>query len=194
MRWFLLPCEAQDYLRGTATPASCKNYKPNFFPGVQTLNHSSGVEASFEKMNFHYCSCTPYRTEYTSRVAARLSSDETVSLGAEADIVNKIRTDFISRLQFDDEKHASEQTREKDQRSNGEDSNDSKTTIETNNAGDQCTLLCKPVPKRTLNTAMANNADNVNKPDTNLRFHNPPKEIFKPAVEVRHFLSYHCIL
>jgi len=49
---------------------------------------------------------------------------------------------------------------------------------EENESKDTCSLLCRPVLKRTSNMKK----DKIL--DTTIRFHNPPKEIFKPAVEV----------
>ena len=47
-----------------------------------------------------------------------------------------------------------------------------------------CSLLCRPVPKRTSNMKEEKALD------TTIRFHNPPKEIFKPAVEVSIFVFH----
>lgn len=222
MRWFLLPCEAQDYLRSSKAPSSCVDYKPKFFPGLPTTtkqNPVNGVGGGFEKMNFHYCGCTPYRTEYTSRqVVAPPPSSETTRLDTDSEIVKKVREDITTYLELDDkkppaaegqsdrtEKLGDEKVKQRDRNghviedhnsSNVEHLNDIEKTITTttttipttqieiNGDSEQCTLLCKPVPQRTLTMKNNNNGDEVTKTDSNLRFFNPPKEIFKPTVEV----------
>ena len=200
MRWFLLPCEAQDYLRG-ATPASCRDYVPKFFPGkINTISQSNpsadntsvttnnGFEARFETMNFHYCSCTPYRTEYTSRVPAAPSFNVTKQISESGtdgspSTLEERPTELRSKLKlYGDEKPAESAISPQEMKNNNE--------TENSENKEQCTLLCKPVPKRTLTMKAAENDDtydaDVSKRglNNNLRFHNPPKEIFKPAVEV----------
>ena len=211
MRWFLLPCEAQDYLHSSTTPSSCVGYKPKFFPGLPTTSTQNqainGIEARFETMNFHYCGCTPYRTEYTSRQAAAPSLSETSS-NLDIEVVKKVRENIVTQLQIGDEKppdtnnkaivngHSSDVGYFKDCEITIKSPIETLTTapstsltttpIERNEDSETCTLLCKAVPQRTLNMTNNNNSDGgvTKTTDFNLRFHNPPKEIFKPTVEV----------
>ena len=55
LRWFLLPCEAQDYLNNEV-PKSCMDFYMPFFPG-RILDKTKTLSLN-RTFNLHYCSCS----------------------------------------------------------------------------------------------------------------------------------------
>ncbi|XP_066919194.1 uncharacterized protein [Clytia hemisphaerica] len=185
-RWFLLPCEAQDYLNGIK-PLSSTGYTPKFYPGQPVKQSVPGINRKFEDINRHYCTCMPYRENISVRVPLPRESPPLTNGTMDANDIQITHNLGPGEQSSNNKNDPPEIAREEELSEEMEEKLTINGHLEASSTddGETCTLLCKPVPKRTLNltTDDSSNSPTEENKDNSLRFHNPPKDIFKPAVE-----------
>lgn len=188
LRWFLLPCEAQDYLKGLL-PGSCQNFTMPFFPNklIETSSnkkHLNGDSTENLRDRQHYCTCSPYKRSQYSSIGPLMQNGidaNDKNLCKETSAPTPVSGDYSGNhtLQIETKSHTvTPQDSLEASSLNTEPSKD-----DTRSGDNVCSLLCKPVASRSPNTTVEESVV------AGVKFHNPPKSIFTSAVEVRNGLS-----
>lgn len=172
LRWFLLPCEAEDYLHGDI-PTSCADFNMPFFPGRSTNNFDKTEVAN--ELKVHYCSCSPVFLNIIERNGFQPKENVDVE-----------KSDIKEGTSSTNEKGFEAEVIVKD------DADDKRVSqsVELN----QCNLIAdgeantNTKVEKELNEdkehEMVQLVEDVKKKETVLTFHNPPKIVFAPSIEV----------
>lgn len=172
LRWFLLPCEAEDYLHGDI-PTSCADFNMPFFPGRSTNNFDKTEVAN--ELKVHYCSCSPVFMNIIERNGFQPKENVDVE-----------KSDIKEGTSSTNEKGFEAEVIVKD------DADDKRVSqsVELN----QCNLIAdgeantNTKVEKELNEdkehEMVQLVEDVKKKETVLTFHNPPKIVFAPSIEV----------
>lgn len=207
LRWFLVPSEAQNYLRKTC-PSSCTGFLMPFSPGTH-VDACNGV-SSISRINLHFCSCcslsrTLMFREFTGINGSSLCKEVGNSLCSTSDmcrlsdhehslaIVNPATSGYLDPAQRSKISSSASLSKDIAIDTGGE-------GLDLNPAGSHKGLIQQTPNSPTVSASSANSCSRaiecparppmqslVHKINRNgtVRFYNPPKSIFTPAVQVR---------